>query len=69
MKTLKAIVFMSIWTLSIIYVLYLLEAHLHYQNVLTAGLIGFVLLITHMINMVLYFKIAGKSPYKWFSNG
>jgi hypothetical protein len=69
MKTLKAIVFMSIWTLSIIYVLYLLEAHLHYQNVFAAVLIGFVLLVTHMINMVLYFKIAGKTPYKWFSNG
>jgi len=69
MKTLKAIVFMTIWTLSIMYVLYLSGAHLHYQNIFIAGLIGIVLLIMHMINMVLYFRIAGKAPYKWFSNG
>ena len=69
MKTLKAILFMSIWTLSIMYTLYLFEAHLYYQNIFIAGLIGIVLLITHMINMVLYFRIAGKAPYKWISNG
>ena len=69
MKTLKAILGMSIWTLSIMYILYLFEAHLYYQNIFIAGLIGIVLLIMHMINMVLYFRIAGKAPYKWFSNG
>jgi len=68
MKTLKAFVFMSIWTLSIIYVLYLLGAHLNYHNIFIAGLIGVILLITHMVNMVLYFKIAGNTPYKWFIN-
>ena len=53
MKTLKAILFMSIWTLSIMYILYLFEAHLYYQNIFIAGLIGIVLLIMHMISSVL----------------
>jgi hypothetical protein len=66
MKNLKSILLMSIWTLSIIYILYLLGAHLYYQNVFIAVLIGAILLLTHMVNMLIYFKIAGKEPYKWF---
>jgi hypothetical protein len=66
MKTLKAILIMSIWTLIVGFILYTVEAHLHFREIIWAVAIGVILLITHMVNMALYFKIAGKEPYLWF---
>jgi|TARA_B110000914_G_scaffold49481_1_gene42287 hypothetical protein len=66
MKTLKAILIMSIWTSIVGFILYTVEAHLHFREIIWAVAIGVILLITHMVNMALYFKIAGKEPYLWF---
>jgi hypothetical protein len=66
MKTLKAILIMSIWTSIVGFILYTIEAHLHFREIIWAIAIGVILLITHMVNMALYFKIAGKEPYLWF---
>ena len=66
MKTLQGIFGMAIWTAAIAAVLYLCKAHDNYDQFGWAVLIGFVLLLTHIVNMIIYFKIAGKQPYKWF---
>tara|TARA_B100001758_G_scaffold141697_1_gene122043 strand:+ start:387 stop:590 length:204 start_codon:yes stop_codon:yes gene_type:complete len=66
MKTLQGILGMAIWTAVVAAVLYLCKAHDNYGQFGWAILIGFVLLLTHVVNMVIYFKVAGKQPYKWF---
>ena len=59
---------MSIWTLLIASALYAVGAHKYYQDLVWAIGIGITLLLTHMVNMVLYFRVAGDKPYKWFSS-
>ena len=66
MKTLKGIAAMGAWTSVVILVLYLINAHNYYHQFGWAVLIGFILLATHVINMVLYINIAGKTTYRWF---
>lgn len=66
MNTFKAITSMSIWTIAIFTGLYLVGAHKNYQDILWATAIGLTLLVTHVINMIIYFKITGDQPYKWF---
>ena len=66
MKTFQGILGMAIWTAVVAAVLYLCNAHDNYDQFGWAILIGFVLLLTHVVNMVIYFKVAGKQPYKWF---
>ena len=66
MKTLQGILGMAIWTAVVAAVLYLCNANDNYDQFGWAILIGFVLLLTHVVNMVIYFKVAGKQPYKWF---
>jgi hypothetical protein len=68
MKNFKAFTIMSLWTLTIGIILYRIEAHLHFREILWALSLSLVLLVTHMINMIIYFKIAGIDPYKWFKN-
>jgi cell division protein FtsW (lipid II flippase) len=65
MNTFKALIIMALWTTIIGSGLYFLDAHKNYQDTLWAGGIGLTLLVTHMVNMVIYFKIAGDKPYKW----
>ena len=66
MKTVQGIFGMAIWTAAVIAVLYFCKAHDNYDQFGWAALIGLVLLLTHVVNMVIYFKVAGKRPYKWF---
>lgn len=66
MNTLKAILLMAIWTSILGATLYFFDAHEHYRNILWAIVIGLTLLVTHMVNMFIYFKVAGDKPYKWF---
>jgi len=66
MKNLKAFSIMGIWTVSVFVLLYILQAHLHYREITWALGLSLVLLITHMVNMVIYFKVAGNAPYRWF---
>ena len=66
MNTLKAILLMSVWTSILASTLYFFDAHEHYRNVLWATAIGLTLLVAHMVNMFIYFKVAGDKPYKWF---
>ena len=66
MKNLKAICAMIIWTSFSIFVLYSLGAHIHYREIIWAIPTSISLLIVHMINMIIYFTITGKEPYKWF---
>ncbi|MDG0968328.1 MAG: hypothetical protein P8Q37_10080 [Porticoccaceae bacterium] len=68
MNTLKALLIMSIWTLLIASALYAVGAHENYQDLVWAIGIGITLLLTHMVNMVLYFRVAGDKPYKWFNS-
>ena len=68
MKNFKAFTIMSLWTLTIGIILYRFEAHLHFREILWALSLSLILLVTHMVNMIIYFKIAGNDPYKWFKN-
>ena len=53
----------SIWTSAVGVSLYFFDAHLHYRDLNWAISIGLILLITHMVNMTLYFKIRGDEPF------
>tara|TARA_B110000879_G_scaffold39713_1_gene55728 strand:+ start:11007 stop:11222 length:216 start_codon:yes stop_codon:yes gene_type:complete len=66
MSSFKAICVMAIWTAAIAYGLFRLGAHEMYADPLWALCIASALLITHMGNMFLYFKISGEKPYQWF---
>ena len=66
MASFKAIVVMVIWTAIAGYGLYSIGAHEHFRNPLWAVGTGVALLVIHMINMALYFKIAGEKPFQWF---
>ncbi|MEM7762639.1 MAG: hypothetical protein AAF290_01040 [Pseudomonadota bacterium] len=66
MNSLKAFALMAAWTTFIAVVLYSLGAHLHYRDVFWALGIAAVVLAAHMVNMLIYFKVAGNTPYKWF---
>ena len=65
MKTLQAFLAMAIWTITIFFSLYLAGAHLHYRDPLQAAAISILILITHMVNMAIYFRIEADRPYKW----
>ena len=60
MKTLQGILGMAIWTAVVAVVLYFCKAHDNFDQFGWAILIGFVLLVTHVVNMAIYFKVAGK---------
>ena len=66
MKNLKAFTIIGLITASVGAVLFALDAHLNYRNILWAVAISVTLLITHVINRAVYFKVAGEEPYKWF---
>ncbi len=66
MNSLKAFLAMGAWTIAIFVFLYLIGAHLNYRDPIWAISIAIVLLITHMVNMFLYFRITGNKPYLWF---
>jgi hypothetical protein len=66
MKNLKAFTIIGLITASVGAVLFAFDAHLNYRNILWAVAISVTLLITHVINMTVYFKVAGEEPYKWF---
>jgi hypothetical protein len=66
MKNLKAFTIIGLITASVGAVLFALDAHLNYRNILWASAISVTLLITHVVNMAVYFKVAGEEPYKWF---
>ena len=66
MKNLKAFTIIGLITASVGAVLFALDAHLNYRNILWAVAISVTLLITHVINMAVYFKVAREEPYKWF---
>ena len=68
MKSIKAILIMSIWTIFALIILYLFDAHINYRQIQWSIGIALTLLIVHMVNMVIYFNITGKEPYKWFKN-
>ena len=65
MKTLQTFMAMAIWTITIFFGLYLTGAHLHYRDPLLAVAISILILITHMVNMAIYFRIEADRPYKW----
>jgi len=66
MKNLKAFAIIGSITATVGILLYALDAHLNYRNLIWAIGISITLLITHIINMAVYFKVAGDEPYKWF---
>ena len=66
MKNLKAFTIIGLITASVGAVLFVLDAHLNYRSILWAVAISVTLLITHVINMAVYFKVSGEEPYKWF---
>lgn len=65
MASFKAIVVMAIWTGLVAFGLYSVGALEHFREPLWAVGIGLVLLITHIVNMALYFKVAGEAPFQW----
>ncbi len=65
MKTLQTFMAMAIWTITIFFGLYLAGAHLHYRDPLLAVAISILILVTHMVNMAIYFRIEADRPYKW----
>ena len=66
MKSIQAFLVMGIWTALVFSVLYQFDAHLYFRQIGWAVIISIVLLIAHMINFAIYFKIAGNEPFKWF---
>ena len=66
MASFRAIIVMVIWTAIAGYGLFALGAHEHFRNPIWAISIGIALLVIHLINMALYFKIAGERPFEWF---
>ena len=66
MKKIKAFLYMGSWTLIIAIILYSQGAHIHFRELNWAIGTSLILLITHMVNMAIYFKVAGNEPYKWF---
>ena len=66
MSSLKAFLVMGVWTIAVLVWLYLIGAHLNYRDPIWAIGIAVALLITHMVNMSLYFRITGNKPYLWF---
>ncbi len=72
MRSFKAIVLMAIWTGIVGYVLFKLGAHDSdfYKGGLTGFLyalaVGITLLIVHLVNIAVYFKITGEKPFQWF---
>lgn len=69
MHSFKAIIVMLLWSSAVGFALYAIGAHIHFREIKWAILISAVLLLTHIGNMFLYFKIAGKEPYSWFKDG
>lgn len=65
MASFKAIVVMAVWTGLVFYGLYSIGAHENFRDPLWAFGIGVVLLIVHLVNMALYFNVAGEKPYQW----
>jgi hypothetical protein len=66
MATFKALLAMVVWTAIAGYGLFSIGAHEHFRSPIWAVSIGIGLLVIHMINMGLYFKIAGERPFEWF---
>jgi uncharacterized membrane protein (DUF485 family) len=64
-STFLALLLVSLWTSLIAFALYSFNAHLHYRELTWAIPIGLVLIITHMVNMTIYFKVRGNKPYSW----
>ena len=52
MKSIKAILIMSIWTIFALIILYLFDAHINYRQIQWSIGIALALLIVHMVNMV-----------------
>ncbi len=65
MASFKAIVVMVIWTALVGYGLYSVGALENFRDPLWALGIGTALLVTHMVNMAIYFKVAGEKPFQW----
>ena len=64
-SALLAFLLVTLWTSIVGLSLYYFDAHLHYSELSWAILIGLILLITHMVNMLIYFKVRGDRPFKW----
>ncbi len=69
MYSFRAIIVMLLWSSVIGFSLYAIDAHIHFREIPWSISISIVLLLTHMGNMFLYFRIAGKEPYRWFKGG
>ena len=67
MASFKALIVMAVWTVLIGYGLYSVGALENFREPLWAVGIGIVLLITHLVNMAIYFKVAGEKPFQWAS--
>ena len=65
MKNYLGFLAMFIWTLFVGLSLYFSGIFSLHTNIAWAILIATILLIVHVINLVLYFKITGDTPYKW----
>jgi hypothetical protein len=67
MASFKALIVMAIWTGIVGYGLYSVGAHQseNYTQPLWAIAIGTGLLVTHIVNMAIYFKVAGERPFEW----
>ena len=68
MKNILGFIAMFIWTAIAGVSLYFSGIFSLHTNVGWAILIAASLLIVHVINLILYFKITGDEPYKWKAN-
>ena len=68
MKSIQAFLVMGIWTALVFFVLYQFDAHLYFRQIGWAVIISIVLLIAHMINFAIYFKIEAMSPLNGLNN-
>lgn len=66
MKNLQAFTIMGAWTILVLSILYVLDAQENYRSFFGALAISAALLGAHVVNMAIYFRIAGNEPYRWF---
>ena len=65
MESIKAIGLMALWTVLSLYTLYYIGAFENFRNPYLIVPISLSLLVIHMINMFIYFKVGGNKPYEW----
>jgi hypothetical protein len=64
-KSFLALILILIFSSLIFYGLYYFNIYQNFRDPKYALLSGLIILATHLVNMSIYFSIAGNTPYSW----